>query len=113
MTEKLTETLLKSLTPPARRERYVHNTEITGFAVKLFAPSKLNPKGARTFVLVYRHNSSLRRYRIGSWPSWSVIAARAEARELRQRVDRGEDPLTHIGNLEERIARKALAFLQQ
>jgi integrase len=85
MTEKLTETLIKGLTPPARGELYTYDTEVTGFAVKLFAPTRANPKGARTFVLVYRRNGALRRYRIGG-------AARAEAKEIRQRVDRGEDP---------------------
>jgi integrase len=90
--EKLTETLLKGLTPPAHGERFVYDAEVTGFAVKLFAPTKANPRGTRTFVLAYRRNGSLRRYRIGGWPEWSVTAARAEAKEIRQRVDRGEDP---------------------
>jgi integrase len=90
--EKLTETLLKDLTPPQHGERYVYDAELTGFAVKLFAPTKSNPKGARTFVLVYRHSGSLRRYRIGSWPDWSVTAAREEAKDIRRRVDHGEDP---------------------
>src|SRR5262249_61945847 len=66
--EKLTETLLKGLTPPARGERFVYDAELTGFAVKLFAPTKANPKGARTFVLAYRRNGSLRRFRIGGCP---------------------------------------------
>jgi integrase len=92
MAEKLTETLVKGLTPPARGERFVYDAEVTGFAVKLFAPTKANPGGARTFVLAYRRNGALRRYRIGGWPDWSVTAARAEAKEIRQRVDRGEDP---------------------
>jgi integrase len=92
--EKLTETLLKGLTPPARGERFVYDAEVTGFAVKLFAPTKANPRGTRTFVLAYRRNGSLRRYRIGGWPEWSVTAARAEAKEVRQRIDRGEDPAT-------------------
>jgi integrase len=43
-------------------------------------------------VLVYRRSGALRRFRIGCWPEWSVTAARAEAKEIRQRVDRGEDP---------------------
>ena len=49
-------------------------------------------QGRRTFVLSYWINGSERRLRIGSWPDWSVMAARAEAKEIRQRVDRGEDP---------------------
>ena len=43
-------------------------------------------------MLSYWVNGTERRYRIGSWPDWSVMAARDEARELRRRIDRGEDP---------------------
>jgi integrase len=92
MAEKLTETLIKGLQPPARGERFIWDTELTGFAIKLFAPTRTNPNGARTFVLSYWINGSERRFRIGSWPDWSATAARAEAKEIRQRVDRGEDP---------------------
>jgi integrase len=94
MAEKLTETLVKGLTAPQRGARFVYDSELTGFAVKVFAPTKANPKGARTFLLSYWLNGSERRFRIGSWPEWSATAARAEARETRQRVDRGEDPAT-------------------
>jgi hypothetical protein len=94
MTEKLTETLLKGLNPPERGERFIYDSELTGFAIKIFAPTRSNPRGARTFVLAYRHDGAERRYRIGSWPEWSVAAARDEAKEVRQRVDRGENPVS-------------------
>ena len=94
MPQKLTETLLKGLNPPERGERFIYDCELTGFAVKIFAPTRSNPKGARTFVLAYRHDGAERRYRIGSWPEWSVAAARDEAKEVRQRVDCGEDPVS-------------------
>jgi integrase len=94
MAEKLSETLIKGLTPPERGERFVYDAEVTGFAVKIFAPTRTNPKGARTFVLTYWLDGRERRFRIGAWPDWSVTAARAEAKEIRQRVDRGEDPAT-------------------
>ena len=92
MAERLTETFVKAIKPPPRGERFFWDTELTGFAIKIFTPTKAHPKGARTFVLSYWINGSERRMRIGSWPDWSVMAARAEAREIRQRVDRGEDP---------------------
>jgi integrase len=92
VSDRLTETFIKALQPPARGSRLIWDTELTGFALRLFAPSTSCPAGARTFVLSYWRNGTERRYRIGSWPDWSVTAARAEARELRQRVDRGEDP---------------------
>jgi integrase len=30
---------------------------------------------------------------IGTWPSWSVVAAREEAKRLKRDIDRGEDPM--------------------
>jgi integrase len=92
MAERLTESFIKALKPPAHGSRLIYDPEVTGFVLRLFAPSRANPQGARTFVLTYRVNGTERRYRIGSWPDWSVTAARAEAKEIRQRVDRGEDP---------------------
>jgi integrase len=94
MAERLTERAVKALQPPARGERFVWDAELKGFAVKVFAPTKAHPNGARTFVLSYWLNGAERRFRIGAWPAWSVTAARAEAKEIRQRVDRGEDPAT-------------------
>ena len=92
MAERLTETFIKALAPPKHGSRLIWDTELTGFALRVFAPSKTCPTGVRTFLLTYRVNGTERRYRIGSWPDWSVVAARAEAKEIRQRVDRGEDP---------------------
>src|SRR5262249_33306773 len=92
MAERLTERAIRALKAPKRGERFIWDSELTGFAIKVFAPSKAHPAGARTFVLSYWLNGSERRFRIGSWPDWSVTAARAEAKEIRQRVDRGEDP---------------------
>ena len=51
----------------------------------MFAPTKAHPAGARTFVLSYWLNGTERRFRIGSWPDWSVTAARAEAKDIRRR----------------------------
>jgi integrase len=92
MAERLTESLVKALQAPERGERFTYDSEVTGFAVKVFAPSRAHPHGARTFVLSYWLNGTERRFRIGSWPDWSVMAARTEAKEIRQRIDRGEDP---------------------
>jgi hypothetical protein len=92
MAEKLTERAIKALVPPPRGSRLIWDTELTGFALRVYAPTRAQPKGARTFVLSYWHNSIERRVRIGSWPDWSASAARAEAMKLRHQVDRGEDP---------------------
>jgi integrase len=92
LANKLTAGFIKSLTPPERGARLIWDSELTGFAIRVFAPTKAHPEGARTFLLSYWLNGTERRFRIGSWPDWSVMAARAEAKETRQRVDRGEDP---------------------
>ena len=67
-------------------------------------------------MLCYWIKGTERRLRIGSWPDWSVMAARAEAKDIRRRIDRGEDPASEAqrpDNLEQRIADKALAFINQ
>ena len=118
MTERLTETFVKALKPPARGVRFIGDADITGFTIKIYAPTRAHPNGARTFVMSYWLNSTECRYRIGSWPDWSVVAARDEAKDLRRRIDRGEDPASDrrevpLKNLEQRIADKALAFVNQ
>ena len=92
MTERLTEGLIKTLKPPEHGARLIWDSELTGFAVRIFAASRAHSDGARTFLLSYWINGTERRYRIGSWPDWSVTAARDEAKDIRRRIDRGEDP---------------------
>jgi integrase len=58
-----------------------------GFGVRVTAG------GSRAFVLNYRLRGREYRYTIGAWPDWSALKAVREARNLRQRVDRGENPL--------------------
>lgn len=55
---------------------------------------RVTKDGAKSFVMDYRVGPKQRRYTIGRWPDWTALAAVREARELRQRIDRGEDPLT-------------------
>jgi integrase len=93
MPYRFTETFIKGLQLPAKGARWEWDNELTGFLIRIFAPTKAHPEGARTFYLSYWLKGE-HRYRIGSWPDWSVAAARAEAKAIRQRVDRGEDPAT-------------------
>jgi len=58
-----------------------------GFGVRVTAA------GVRSFVLNYRLNGREARLTLGRWPDWSAVRAVREARELRQRIDRGDDPL--------------------
>ena len=59
-----------------------------GFGVRVTAA------GAKSFVMNYRNRAHReRRFTIGQWPDWSVLKAVKTAKDLRQRIDRGEDPM--------------------
>jgi integrase len=87
MAEKLTDKLLKALTPPATGNKITYDTEIRGFGARITAASAIS------FVMNYRANGRERRLTIGSFPDWSVGAAREEAKNLKRRIDVGDDPM--------------------
>lgn len=87
MAEHLTEKLVKALPAPTKGNKLYYDDEVKGFAVRVTAA------GARAFVLNYHAAGRERRITIGAHPAWTVTAARARAKELRQQVDQGGDPL--------------------
>lgn len=100
---RLNEEVVKSLPPPERGNRITYFPDAVlqgtktppGFGVRVTA------NGARSFILNYRNrNHEERRLTIGAWPTWSVLAAVREARKLKQRIDRGEDPLADRRKIE-------------
>jgi integrase len=92
---KLSEDTVKRLPIPNRGNRVTYFAGATiqgakaprGFGVRVTAAD------ARAFVLNYRLRGREHRFTIGAWPDWSVLKAVREARNLRQRVDRGENPI--------------------
>jgi hypothetical protein len=92
MPQNLNERTVKAIAPPKTGAITVWDSETTGFGVRVFAPTNRRPRGARSFFMNYRVDGRERRYTIGSFPEWSAEAARKEAKELRRRIDRGEDP---------------------
>lgn len=92
MTIKLTKNAIDGLPAPSKGSTIVRDSEVIGFAVRIKAATKRSPQGARSFILLYSLHGQPARVRIGAYPTWSVEAARAEAKDLRKRVDRGEDP---------------------
>src|SRR5262245_65966947 len=91
MPVKLTKDIVESEPAPDNGTTLVYDDQVKGFGLRVFAPTDRHPPGARAFFLNYIINGIERRYTIGRYPDWSVMAAREEARELRKRVDRGED----------------------
>src|SRR5262245_46291769 len=87
MAERLSDGLIKKLPTPATGNKLHYDAEVKGFACRVTAA------GQRSFVLNYRAAGRERRYTIGSFPDWSTTAAREEAKALKKRVDRGEDPM--------------------
>lgn len=87
MNHRISDKLVRGLEPPPQGNRIVYDDEIKGFGVRITA------SGARAFVINYRINGRERRGTIGSYPDWSVEAARVEAKEWKRDIDRGIDPL--------------------
>jgi integrase len=91
----LSEETIKRLQTPAKGNSITYFAGATvqgakaprGFGVRVTA------SGTRAFILNYRLRGREHRFTIGAWPDWSALKAVREARNLRQRVDRGEDPL--------------------
>jgi integrase len=84
---RLTDTVVKRLPLPAAGNRLHFDDTVPGFAARVTA------NGHRGFVLNYERGGRQRRYTIGTFGDWTVADARAEARRLRQAIDRGEDPM--------------------
>jgi integrase len=91
MAAKLTDAFIKSLAPPPSGNKIHYDTDVRGFGVRITA------NGSISYILNYRTELGReRRITIGSYPAWKTVAARAEASELKRRVDRGEDPLGEL-----------------
>ena len=78
------------------------DVEVPGFGVRV------TPEGERMFVFSFRSGTRSRLYTIGNVKAWTVDDARKEARDLTQRVDKGEDPLNERKRARERITVKKL-----
>ena len=91
--ERIKDKLIREIPAPERGRRIIFDDKINGFGVQVLPASKRHPEGVRTFLLDYRAAGVQRRMSIGRWPAWSVEAARKRAKELRQQVDAGDDPM--------------------
>jgi integrase len=92
MAQKLTDPIIRKEAAPEKGARTLFDSDVKGFGIRLFAPTKRNPEGARSFFLNYRVDGVEKRFTIGEFPTYKTIDARSEAVELRKRIGRGEDP---------------------
>ena len=95
MGQKLSEETIKRLPVPAKGNSitYFAGATIQGAKAPRGFGVRVTAAGARAFILNYRLRGREHRFTIGAWPDWSALKAVREARNLRQRVDRGENPL--------------------
>jgi integrase len=100
MARKLTDRIVKGLPLPKGRKgtstnRITYDGDESG-CVKGFG-ARITSAGSRAFILTYYTRvGRQRRFTIGQFPDWSTVAAREEAKALKKRIDRGEDPLAEI-----------------
>jgi integrase len=92
---RLTDVFVKRLPPPSKGNRITYDgdedSSVAGFGARVTAA------GARAFVLEYRTRAGRkRRYTIGSFPDWTTTGARERAKQLKQQIDMGGDPLADI-----------------
>jgi Arm DNA-binding domain len=95
MGQRLNEEIIKHMSAPdaGNRVTYFAGAVIQGAKAPRGFGVRVTAGGARAFVLNYRLRGREFRYTIGAWPDWSALKAVREARLLRQRIDKGENPL--------------------
>jgi integrase len=92
---RLNEETIKRLPIPEKGNRitYFPAAVLQGSQVPRGFGVRVTASGAKSFIINYRIKRDEYRYTIGSYPDWSALRAVREARNLRQRIDRGENPL--------------------
>jgi|SRR6185437_9225430 len=92
---KLNEETIKGLTPPPKGNRvfWFAGSVLQGTAAPRGFGVRVTAAGVKSFVLDYRIKRKQHRLTIGQYPDWSALKAVRRAKELRQRIDQGENPL--------------------
>ncbi len=87
-TEKLTKSFVKEATPPSSGERFVWDSNLPGFGLRIYA------SGRKAFCVQFRSKRTGRTQRptIGVFGTVTVDEARAKAREILAQNQLGNDP---------------------
>jgi integrase len=93
--EKLTDNEVRKALSPKQGQRIIWDGDVKGFGVRITSG------GAKSFILDYRSGQRQRRLTIGSYPDWTVAAARKVASEHKKEIDNGADPMGKRQSLRE------------
>ncbi|MEO1966322.1 tyrosine-type recombinase/integrase [Hyphomonas sp.] len=84
---RITDRQVKNLTLAGKSSKIFYDRGLRGFGVRIY------PSGRKSFLLNYYFKGRERRIVIGSYPEWTVVAARKQAECFLVEIDRGNDPL--------------------
>jgi hypothetical protein len=89
---KFTQRDIDAIAAPSSGSVFVRDCECTGLVVRAQAKTTRSPQGRRTYLFVWSQGGVEKRVGIGRSCDYTVAEARTRTRELRQAVNRGEDP---------------------
>jgi integrase len=87
METRLTQRVVDAAKAPAAGQVFLRDDELRGFALRITA------NGAKSYIWEGRVRGRPRRITLGSYPTWPVMRARAEALKIRSAVADGRDPI--------------------
>jgi len=93
--DNLNDATVKALAAPehGNKVHYFAGAVLQGVTAPKGFGVRVTKGGVRAFILNYQLRGREYRYTIGQHPTWTALKAVREARELRQRIDKGENPL--------------------
>ena len=86
MAKSLTSASVEKHRPDPARRREIPDGRMPGLYLIV------QPSGAKSWALRYRHNGTARKLTIGPYPAFSLADAREQAQQALNRVQRGGDP---------------------
>lgn len=84
---KMTKKSIEAIIPPTTGRDDYRDSDNAGLVLRV------SNTGARSFSFSYRFKGTLRRLNIGKYPSISISAAQAAARDARTKIEKGIDPV--------------------
>ncbi|MGZ5823462.1 MAG: Arm DNA-binding domain-containing protein, partial [Hyphomicrobium sp.] len=92
MAQKLTQRFVETVTVGQKTRSEYRDGHTRGLVLRV------TPKGIKSWAVLYRRKSDgrKRRYTIGTYPEFSLAAARTQAEAIVALVSRGEDPAARV-----------------